>query len=1126
MDQQLSIPSFVKTALSSSKPIQLTFDDVSDTNIQNSSSFAYDISTAPLKSTQQLKVDWSKFENHTFFSSAEAKVNFAFDQIINGYPFDGSRQETESFFEKLTGFENWVMSQFPTYKGELLFSGSYISVNDVAGGLYTNISKNKTGDVILNPKGTSFCVEMQIFVPAITNDVQVVFQKISGTREGLSMYLTQSMLTSSVNGIFSVASIGFGDMSVEFELKKNQFNHVCVQLNRETSIHALEAFVNEEFVAKSKIRTVVNDLNIDSARFLIGSGTQFDLSTGMIMPKETFNGILDEFRVFHSVRSIEQQRNFAKKSIFSTPELKLYYRFNEPPPPIMLDENDLANGIVIDSSGNSLHALVTNFTGSLRLDASQDALSNMIFEKKETIPVLFPAYAPINTLCNNLLASASLYDAENPNLITKLVPSHYLLEGAAQEGFNEINELKQFSGTGLPGQGTVGNVQIMLTLLYIWAKFFDEIKLYIDAFRNIRTVSYSEYDVVPDNFMLDMLQQRGIYLPPLFNDSTIEQYIRAENIDVNQFSTYETSLKAVQHELMKRVLVNLPDILKSKGTQNSIKSFLRAIGIDPDNSMRLREYGGPTNRTLEHSREQKRTVDTLVKFTSSSIVTSPFLVSPRIEPGNPIPSGTFITDNGRIVGTTVLSDNLLTSGSWTCDLLVKFPKQVLPQSQSIVRMCTTGSIEQGTVLNIVAVSGAMPTLTLYARPGTSQYSPLLSLPLQLTEQNVFDNQAWNVSFGIDRNTLSVSSSYFLRIGKQNAGEIDYIASTASYFLEDFVNPNENIFNSFSATTNASGSFFVIGGTQQTGTLFLEDANTVPTTACATTFTGYISNFKFWTKAITEVEWREHVKNIKSVGVDNPAINYNFNKSDSGSFERLRIDTLAKQESRTTDQNGNITFLDFTLNNMHFSGSGFLQNNEVMIGEVYDFSMLSPYFDEAVCNDKVRSRSYTNVNLLADAPWAQLAPVHEIAKNEQPTDDVRFSVEFSLVDALNRDIVTVFSTLDAIGDAIGSPENAFSTEYSQLSAISNVYFNRIQDKLNFSAFFEYFRWFDTSIGTFIEQLLPKKTNFKGMNFVVESHMLERHKLQYQFEDMYLSEDTRAKPEKNILLQLIDGVINKY
>jgi hypothetical protein len=41
-----------------------------------------------------------------------------------------------------------------------------------------------------------------------------------------------------------------------------------------------------------------------------------------------------------------------------------------------------------------------------------------------------------------------------------------------------------------------------------------------------------------------------------------------------------------------------------------------------------------------------------------------------------------------------------------------------------------------------------------------------------------------------------------------------------------------------------------------------------------------------------------------------------------------------------------------------------------------------------------------------------------------------------------------------------------------------------------------------------QLLPRKTKFLGVNFIVENHTLERPKLQYQFTDAY-TPDLRQK-----------------
>ena len=71
-----------------------------DTNFASTSSFRYDTPGAGIKSTQQIPVDWSRFENHVFFDSAQSKINVAFDVIVNSFPFDGDRKKVESFFQK------------------------------------------------------------------------------------------------------------------------------------------------------------------------------------------------------------------------------------------------------------------------------------------------------------------------------------------------------------------------------------------------------------------------------------------------------------------------------------------------------------------------------------------------------------------------------------------------------------------------------------------------------------------------------------------------------------------------------------------------------------------------------------------------------------------------------------------------------------------------------------------------------------------------------------------------------------------------------------------------------------------------------------------------------------------
>jgi Concanavalin A-like lectin/glucanases superfamily len=1161
------VPSFIGSLLRDAKPIQATYSDLdlTDSNHGNTGSFKYDPLGYPLKSTQQLNVDWSGFENHCFFSSAEVKVNEAFNKIINGYPFDGTKKEVEEFLDSLTGFEKYVFDSFPRWSGTLHFSGTqvnedplhgadpftgtWVSVKDKSGNLFPDISKNSTGETILNPgDDTSLTIETLLYLPETTNDVQVLFQKQSSETSGFTVHIDQSPSADTAPVVFSVSSGSYKN-SVTQTLTKGQYNHVCFTLNKETREDSLQIYVNEALKAESKNAIRFNKLDIDEADFLIGSGSSFYSSTTLVTPVQTFSGTLDELRVFHSVRDTSTQKIQMVRGIYATPELKLYYRFNEPSGSLSLNANKTVDGILLDSSGNSLHSVINNFNFNLRLDATADPNNVLVHEKKEFQTVLFPAYKSVLDLNTSLLLQAKEYDRANPNNIIKLVPQHYLLEGASQDGFEEIegNGGEPYGGSGIPGQGLKGSVQIILSFLYIWAKFFDELKMYIDSFVTLKTVSYDTTDTIPDNFLEDMVRYYGFNLPKFFNHSTVEQFAEGQNVD--GLTDIEVPLKKIQAILTRRVLINLPDIIKSKGTQHSIKSFLRSVGIDPENSLRIREYGGPTIKQISKSREKRTEPGAMVTFVSSSLVTSTPLSASRIEPGYPEPAGTFVVDpiTKFNVGTTSASDGLLTSGSWNVETVFKMPPQNMGQiidpngNQSLFRIVTTGSFagdEQGLIANIVATQFIdhpikPATLTAYLRPGTSTASPLLTLSLTLSGTGIFDGEKWNVAVGCQRNDSIGSegpSLYYLRAGRNESGDLIESYATSSYFYEKS-GVESNVFRDVSSTYNASGSIIAIGSNQafvgSPAYPFLNDTLNVDDVARTTDFAGWASGLRFWSKGMSIEEWKEHARNFKSVGVDDPLVNYNYVSRVSGSFEKLRLDTLQKQPVRDSDNSGNLTFLDFSMNCSGAFGSGFLTGSRVILGDLFSYSYLSSRFDEAATDDKIRIRSFNDNHLLEENPWAVPAPSflsNAMFLAEEPQDDLRLSIEFSMVDSLDKDIATMFSSFDALNDYIGSPENMFSPDYPDLEHLRDVYFNRLTGKPDFRKFLEFYRWFDTSISTFVEQLVPNKTLFKGTNFVVESHMLERHKNMYRHSGNYLGE--KQVIDDSLLLQQIVGKLKKY
>jgi len=1115
-------------ARGSSRTVSYKGSDNVDSNYLSSASFAYDPYESGLKSTQQLKVDWSKFENHTFFNSALAKVNVSFDRIINNYPFDGSKKEFEKFSDVLTGFEKWVLDQFPRNVGYLNFSQSYLMVNDHQGAVLAELAKNKTGDSVIDPRDNAYTVEFYLHTPS-ESATQVILQKKHVTNNvGYCVYIKSGSSDTTAEVAWAVFS-GSHNLVTSASLRRGEFMHVAGVYDREDTAR-LKLYVNGNLSATSSNTYVFDSVVTNNAPLLIATGSAFTLGVTTVTPNELFYGALDELRIFKLARHVEQIQKHRSRNVYAQDGLVLYYKFNEPTGSLTGDETSRTNMIVLDSSGNGLHSYITGFNFSLRSTGS--IASPVANERVDLNPIIFPGFINVQVLNERLLASGSAYDQDNPNLITRLVPKHYLTDGQDFHGFSteEGSVGESYKGDSIPGSGVLGSTQLLLALLYSWAKYFDELKLFVDGFAKLHYVDYDEVNTSPDIFLPYALREFGIKMPNLFSDAAFAQYNDGEDVET-QYSFNETSLYSVQNQIMRRVLTNMGEIVRSKGTLHSIETFFRSIGIDPNNSFKIKERGGPTRRDLSSAREKHMSPMLFLSFPTGSYVTSNYLSSSRVEIGQPTIRGTFVqpSTNAPHGISNAASDGLWTSGSWTYEALYRWPINTprrRPNTQSIARLHTTGTAGESLVLNILAVSGSDPKVVLYTQSDTGAGS-LIALTASV---DVFDGDPWYISFGRLRADLSgsnsVSSSYFLNATKQNFGDILQDVTTSTLFVET---PSTSVWQNTTGSTNSSGPFVRIGSMTVASGNDLSHLSKTSMNADTrvTNFDGQVSYIRFWSKGLEPAERKEHARNPTSAGVTNPHVNFGFATRLSGSWERMRQDVTMQQSTTSATSGGVISLFDYSQNSQQYTGTGFPTTLEkVLLPIVYGYSYISPNIDEAVTSEKVRVRSYDDIEKVKSTPWASSTPVYEVPKNEEPQDDPRLSIEFSLVDALNRDMITMFATMDEIDTALGAPENDFSSNYPNLEHLKQVYFNRLTGKLNFRAFFDFFRWFDSSVAYFVEHLVPRKTVYYGTNFVVESHMLERHKKQYFHYDMYLRESEKQNIQDHILLQQVAGVAKRY
>lgn len=1089
-------------------------------------SFRYDSPGAGLRSTQELPVDYTSFENHTFFNSARGKVDVAFDLIINNFPFDKSRAEIEKFLDNLTGFEKYVFDRFPKNVGYLNFSNnSYVKVRDGKALNFPRINKDDYGAAVLDPGSSPFSFEMHIKVPDVANDNQVVVQRL-GNSAGMTIAISQSASTSTCNLLYLISSGTDAYLVASGTIQKNQWVHFSAQLENFNGAKKAVIYLDQEPRYSS---TDVQDfglLTFDGASMFIGSGSTHSTFDYTFEPATTLSASIDEVRYFKQQRSKDQLKKFLQKEVYpGNDDLAAYFKFNEP------SGSFTGSNVALDSSGNQLHSYIMNYGGSNRLTGS--FASPLIYENINYSPVLFAGFDDVVTLNYSLLEDAASYDLDNPNLIYKLLPPHYLSQGAASQGFTSVDQNlgKIYTADSIPGTGNLLKPQFLISLLLTYAKFFDELKLFIDYFVNSTYVELDDNQSAIDKFLPYIASYYGFKLPDFFSNATPDQFYYGQALGDN-YQIAQRSLQQVRYQIWRRILGNITPILQSKGTRASIKSAILSTGIIPDNFFNIREYGGPPLRNLDGLRQQTQEVATLADFitTNSPLAAnlnpqgfftdiphavSSYLSASRIEPGIPQIAGTLVTEKGVTLSNNP-NDGLMTSGSFAIESIVKFkPTFRHAENQSIFRLQTTGSSTPSSthacLLNVVYGHNYLygsGTLTLYARSSKETAAP--TLELSIPSVNLFNGEKWYVTAGRVRGDLtsSLSSSYFLRCG-YNEDKVSYtFFTTSSYFNETSAGVSNDMFQNIDSSYNASGTFLVIGS-QSLDTSSTRFLNT-PGIKSATTFTGRSGFLRFWSKEIDSVEALEHLRNYRSVGVQDPKINFNFDTETTGTFQRIRVDITTDQNTTGSDLVGNIRLFDFSQNNLHMSGSGFATGSLVIKNETFTVNRISPNIDLLQTDEKVRVRSL--LDPLSTDSYTQPAPVYTLGPDTSVNDDNRFSIEYSSIKALNEDIIGIIGNTQTLDSALGRPSLMFDEIYPDLDKISKVYFGRLVSPINVRDYLELFKWFDVSLTNLLDQLLPRKTNFLGINYVIESHLLERGRHRYLFDQQFLS-PTRPKTKQD-------------
>lgn len=1051
--------------------------------------------------TQQIEsVNFDNFEEHIFFDSAIEKTNYSFKKIFNDYPYDGSEQDLLNYLNELDGYTRFILkNKHSKNKGYLRFDGNhYISIKDRNGWLLNDYNKQiKTGNLNL-VDNFSFSFDFWIYPLNIdanpTDNEQIIVQKVDENNNGYTIYLDSFDINScNINFLISKGS-EYQKCVTSIDLDK--WSHVnltfnSLEINREKTIKG-KYFINSvpslgaTTISGSGINLLFdNDFN--NIDLTIGKGKNHTLDGSNILSDENksfnFIGLLDELRVFAGkTRDREVIAKEKDENITSINSLKLYLKFNEP------STSYVNNNIVLDHSGNRLHGVIKDNNNNLASQANTSLLREkynsikvpLKYEMLEDNPVLFSNYLPSLTIQNKILESAKQYDLANPNSFWKLFPKNIFIEGSDFDDVSQtyINENSATSNENLFGVKSPTNHK-MINLLSMWARFFDQIKMYIDSITKLIDVNY---DNLNNNKKID-----GVLLPLAlklsgYNFREILPYPILEKLK-NKNLTHEeiisdVSIRQIQNNLWQRFLINSKDVLMSKGTKSGINSIFNSFGLEASKFISIKEFNGQNKFNIDNNFYSKKSNFKEIDFSCGTELFNESATNNRLYFKTPSYSNTN-------------TDNLLhIDKEWSVECLYSYDSE------------KTGaySLEQSLLrLDNVAVNNA------YVRP---------HINIVFNRSNK-KNKTGDLYIYVNDNNDSVKISSIKNVDLLN-GEIHHVClrrkenknsnQDLSYFeyILTINSTSNNFFSkelkstSIQTKTNIAGkqsldNRFTIG---YYGNYEESDADDyLDSLSYSTNFSGKIANFRVYSKSFSEQELLLKCKAFTTVSLDNGTDSSILNIDLFENLNNISFDNNTNQftiqslidlnHSKLSDFNkaylslgSNITdYMPFKSRKIHSLN----QNYEVDFPRSNNFIHINSFESE---NFK---KQYSNNNF---ENMPRVSPDYLYSK------DKRLSIDFSMINFLNQDILKIININKLFSEKLSQSANLYEDSYTDLNNLRDKYFERLEREIDVSEIYQMYKYFDNILEEILYSCIPSKVKYKGFNFVYESHALERNKYQYK------------------------------
>ena len=553
---------------------------------------------------------------------------------------------------------------------------------------------------------------------------------------------------------------------------------------------------------------------------------------------------------------------------------------------------------------------------------------------------------------NTIITLAQDYDVENRNWINNNIPQYII---------NDENN------------------ESLLLFFSMIGQHFDNIYFHTKAIENSRGLGYKETGNVSDKLLFDILKSFNWDAKNLAADNQLWNLVfgvdsEGNNVNINP-------AKKRNYEVWRRIVNNLPYLLKHKGTRQCIYALLACYGI-PSSNLSILEFGGP-----EVSEEQKGkllidNVTTALKMNNGSKVEMEWKDTDKLRKPN------------------------------TIELFVK------PVNYTNYQTLISGS-EWGVYLSGSTNSEYGEVKFTYS--GSNQLLNTISSSLQ----PIFNGRF----FG-----LSVSSgSTGLKLDVRQA-EKERTIFEESITASAYTNWNSGSLLRLGGNYSGSVDEFRLWSEPLNNDVFYQHVS-FPEMVNGNSLSASVDDLYFR----LDFEYPKNLAtNTKLINVDTnvyyPTIQ--INSSSSLQITRNILEETGSIGSNAISSN-NISPLLFA------TASGFPPITSYPYQfEAIDRMVVMPYPDGGASRFQTQKVRFESQTLVSDLSAKGRAT--KKAFDQSPTDSNRVGLFFSPTKELNIDIAKSFGGLN-IDNYIGDPSDDYKPAYSQLDSLRNYYFKRFDNR---------------------------------------------------------------------------------